>query len=504
MKIDTFLQASREHFDLGALERETLENLKKTFLSLDYTEKTVYETLGVPHLGIASLNYLPILLDFRLASPTPLTMLMKLFLFSQAFSEEQLLKDLFTARDLEACLRMRILERKGDQIRAAVDFYPCLGYHLATDHRYPDYKSPHAVMYLGQDSYTLARGTIRKPSGSTLDLCTGSGVHAILASGHSKEVTGVDINARAVNFSRFNSIFNSVGNATFLSGDLLEPVRSEKFDLILANPPFVPAPEVKILYRDGGVTGEEPLKKILASLDEMLTDGGICQVFTLLVFQKGKDYLEKLRGYLGARGYHILVLATSFIDAGFFVMDQMSDFGTFDEYRAKMAGWLKSYCEQGIYQLADGIITITRAPEGVVPVHRLVKFRNRGTSYSEEVERYFEMLCMCRDVKSLAARVPVLRKAVKGVWKECLFEAPGAYTVLFADHDLSFQADLDEGEFAVLGLCDGRRTVEEIAALHGAAGGGADAPAKKCHDAVRQLAEKWVIELEEKISLPER
>jgi hypothetical protein len=497
MKIDTFIQTIREHFNLAALEHEALENLKKTFISLDYREETVYKALGVPHLGIASLNYLPILLDFKLASPTPLNTLMKLFLFSQAVAERELLKELFTKNDLDACVRMKILERQGSMIRAAIDFYPCLGYYMATDHRYPDYKFPNAVMYLGQDSYTLARGTIRKPAGSVLDLCTGSGVHAILASGHSQEVTGVDINARAVNFSRFNSIFNRVGNVTFIKGDLLEPVHLKKFDMILANPPFVPAPEVKILYRDGGVTGEEPLKKILAGLDDTLTDGGICQVFTLLVFQQGQDYLEKLRDYLGARGYHILVLATSFIDAGFFVMDQMSDFGTFDEYRRKLAEWLKCYYEHGIYQLADGIITIARAPRGISPVHRLVKFRNLGRSYSKEVESYFHMLCTCQDEEALAARIPLLRGAVKGIWKECLLKASGAYTVLFADDDLSFQAELDEDEFAVLGLCDGCRTVAEIAALHAGVGAGRDALRKKCHDAVRQLAEKWVIELSE-------
>jgi carbamoyltransferase len=497
MKIDTFIQTSKEHFNLDALEHETLENLKQTFISLDYSEKTVYETLGIPHLGIVSLSYLPVLLDFKLAPPTPLKTLMKLFLFSQTFAEKELLKDLFTKKDLEACVRMKILEWQGPLIRAAINFYPCLGHYIATDQRYPDYKFPYAVMYLGQDSYTLARGTIRKFAGKTLDLCTGSGVQAILASGHSHEVTGVDISARAINFSRFNSIFNKTGNVTFIKGDLLEPVPTKKFDLIIANPPFVPAPKVEIYYRDGGVNGEDQLKKILGSLDNSLTDEGTCQIFTLLVFQQEQSYMEKLQEYLGTHDYHILVLATNFIDAEFFAIDQMSDFGTFDEYRKKLAEWLKSFYDNRIYQMADGIITIARAHKGVSPVHRLVKCRNLSKTYSKEVESYFHTLCTCQDEKELAAWIPAVRSMVKSIWKECLLKTHATYKVLFADDDLSLQADIDEDEFRILQLCDGHRSMEEIAGLYAGDGKNrkeAELLKKKCCGALQELANKWVIE----------
>ena len=39
-------------------------------------------------------------------------------------------------------------------------------------------------------------------------------------------------------------------------GSLYEPVQGERFDVILANPPFVPSPEMGLAFRDGGVRGE--------------------------------------------------------------------------------------------------------------------------------------------------------------------------------------------------------------------------------------------------------
>ena len=38
-------------------------------------------------------------------------------------------------------------------------------------------------------------------------------------------------------------------------GDLYEPIGNERFNLITANPPFVPSPVDWLRYRDGGRSG---------------------------------------------------------------------------------------------------------------------------------------------------------------------------------------------------------------------------------------------------------
>lgn len=101
-----------------------------------------------------------------------------------------------------------LTQAESGTVVANVSIYPCSGFHFVTDHHYKpithDYheapKQP--VMHLGEDSYTLAHLLPQPPKGGTvLDLCTGSGVQAIMHARRSKLIIGVDINPRAVEFA---------------------------------------------------------------------------------------------------------------------------------------------------------------------------------------------------------------------------------------------------------------------------------------------------------------
>jgi carbamoyltransferase len=117
-------------------------------------------------------------------------------------------------------------------VAANVSVYPCSGSYFITDHRFQppgliNYAAPaQPVMHLGEDSYALAYLSPKPPKGGqVLDLCTGSGVQAIMAARRAKHVVGVDINSRAVNFARFNAALNGVATKTdFRCGDLYNPL----------------------------------------------------------------------------------------------------------------------------------------------------------------------------------------------------------------------------------------------------------------------------------------
>lgn len=75
---------------------------------------------------------------------------------------------------------------------------------------------------------------------SVLDVFTGSGVLAIASAlAGAREVTAVDVSRRAVATTRLNARLNRV-HVEALRGDVFEPVEGRRFDLILANPPYVP------------------------------------------------------------------------------------------------------------------------------------------------------------------------------------------------------------------------------------------------------------------------
>jgi hypothetical protein len=97
---------------------------------------------------------------------------------------------------------------------------------------------PDHVLGVGGASLTLARWVPRDPVLSALDVGTGCGVQAFHLAQHSKSVVATDTSARCLAYAAFNAALNAEEPGAFggrsldlRRGDLLEPVRGEKFDL---------------------------------------------------------------------------------------------------------------------------------------------------------------------------------------------------------------------------------------------------------------------------------
>jgi methylase of polypeptide subunit release factors len=94
------------------------------------------------------------------------------------------------------------------------------------------------------DTWLLARclrGQALPRAASVLDVCTGSGALAVAAARHGAgDVTAIDVSRRAVVTARINARLNRV-RIRALRGDLFAPVTGERFDVIVSNPPYVPA-----------------------------------------------------------------------------------------------------------------------------------------------------------------------------------------------------------------------------------------------------------------------
>jgi ribosomal protein L3 glutamine methyltransferase len=126
-----------------------------------------------------------------------------------------------------------------------------------------------------------------------LDLGTGSGCLAILAALRfpAATVDAVDISADALAVAARNVAAHRLGDRIALfQGDLFEPVRGSRYDLILANPPYVDAdgmaglpPECRhepALALDGGRDGIAIVRRIIDNAGHHLTrDAGLlCEV----------------------------------------------------------------------------------------------------------------------------------------------------------------------------------------------------------------------------------
>ena len=128
---------------------------------------------------------------------------------------------------------------------------------------------------------------------NVLELCTGSGCLAILASRAfpNAQIDAADISKDALGVAARNVAEHGLQERVMLHrGDLYEPIADKRYDLIIANPPYVDAAGMAGLPRecraepklafDGGVDGLDVVRRILDKARHHLTaEGGLlCEV----------------------------------------------------------------------------------------------------------------------------------------------------------------------------------------------------------------------------------
>lgn len=137
-----------------------------------------------------------------------------------------------------------------------------------------------------------AMGRELPPGAAVLDVFTGSGVLAVAAARATKDVTAVDVSRRAVACARINARLNGVA-VRALRGDLFAPVAGERFDAIVANPPYVPGELAADRARgaarawEGGPDGRALLDRLCAEAPDHLRPLGV-----LLLVQSSVSGLE--------------------------------------------------------------------------------------------------------------------------------------------------------------------------------------------------------------------
>jgi ribosomal protein L3 glutamine methyltransferase len=126
-----------------------------------------------------------------------------------------------------------------------------------------------------------------------LDLCTGSGCLAILASRNfpNARIDAVDISRGALEVAARNVADYGLENlVTLHRGDLFAPLGNRRYDLVISNPPYVDAEGMAGLPRecraepklafDGGADGLAIIRRILAEAGRHLTPQGglLCEI----------------------------------------------------------------------------------------------------------------------------------------------------------------------------------------------------------------------------------
>lgn len=125
-----------------------------------------------------------------------------------------------------------------------------------------------------------------------LDLCTGSGCIALAFADAlpNAKVYATDINDEALDLAKKNAKHNQISNITFLHSNLFDAIpKNLKFDLIVANPPYIP--EQQWMELEPSVKNWEDKNALIAS------DEGMALIKKIIdhapAYLKANNLLEK-------------------------------------------------------------------------------------------------------------------------------------------------------------------------------------------------------------------
>ncbi|MBD9677831.1 class I SAM-dependent methyltransferase [Pseudomonas sp. PDM18] len=178
-----------------------------------------------------------------------------------------------------------LLQRQDSQWRSAVRWSSLDG-QLFAHSAYPTVETD--AVFFGPDTYRFAHalhqhlqnseaGNVRR----AVDIGCGAGPGAILIAQAfpDAEVTAVDINPRALDFTRANAYLAGIDDLQIRQSNLLDHIDGQ-FDLIVANPPYLLDPDERTYRHGGGELGGGLSLRIVETALRRLNVGGTLLLYT--------------------------------------------------------------------------------------------------------------------------------------------------------------------------------------------------------------------------------
>ncbi len=336
--------------------REILQNI-------GFNEASIIETLNIKHLR--SLGEKDIfLLQKRTEGGSPLDTLIRLFLIESPCPVQNVRKAL-KPLTIETLAEADLIRMDGSDVYGKVKLLPFKGLIIAFDQPrmlLTDQASEY-VMGIGSSTITLANLTVRRPVQKALDLGTGCGIQALLAGHHAEQVWATDQNPRAVRLADFNARLNGMDHITCRPGNLFEPVRDQRFDLIVTNPPFVISPENRYIYRDGGMAGDELIRKIACQAADYLSDGGFCHILCNWAEKADQDWKERIQSWFENAQCDVWVIRSETRDAATYASTWIrhTEKKAVEDFAPRFKEWTDYYEQQSIQSIGAGIITLRKS-----------------------------------------------------------------------------------------------------------------------------------------------
>ena len=279
-----------------------IAELREVLVAAGFEGKAVRKAFGVEGPILARPGEIP-LLKRRLAELDTFGTLTALFVLGVPVPEADARRAL-APLTIEQAQALGLLDCGGGGVWACAQIVPHGDVLVTSDLTgVREANRPDHVAGVHNPSVTISHLTVRQPVDKALDIGTGAGIQAILASRHSGHVIATDITERALNFTAFNLLLNAAENVELRQGSYFEPVAGERAGLVVCNPPYVISPESAYLFRDSGLQGDAVSRDIVTATPTHLDEGGYASVLVSWVHRPGEDSRGPPRGV--ARGQRL-------------------------------------------------------------------------------------------------------------------------------------------------------------------------------------------------------
>jgi hypothetical protein len=291
---------------LQSINQEEADRLRSFLLEAGYTEDNL-RARGVTELPSAKLRNLPMLADLT-REPGCLNTLLRWFWLGES-QEVPVAEEVVPPWLISLALGCGLLRQHAGSLAPRALLVHFDGFFIVSDHpRAVDQEDAGLVLWPNPTSRLLGRFAVRRPAEATLDLGTGNGILALGAASYSKRVVATDLNCRATECAMFNSRLNGFSNIECLTGDGFIPVKGQKFDSILSNPPFFITPSNNYMFCENPMDLDFLCRQLTREAPAHLSEGGYFQMLCEWAQVRGQSWQERIGEWLQGTGCDALVL----------------------------------------------------------------------------------------------------------------------------------------------------------------------------------------------------
>jgi methylase of polypeptide subunit release factors len=446
------------------------KRFKKVMADAGYSQTALAETLGIS----CSHERQDVEVVYRrVKTDNPYNILVRLFWLGRAVSES-IIREKLPGLDVEQLEGVGLLHRRDGEVQANVklapyhdllmasDFGPEIHRELPTDH----------VLGVGAASLTLASLTVRRKVKTALDIGTGAGIQAFLATHHADNVIGTDTNPRALNFAKFNAKLNGIDGIEWREGNLYEPVAQQRFDLLVSNPPYVISPESRYIFRDANLPGDTVSEQIVHGASERLNEGGFACILFNWHHQDETDWDSRPKSWMSNTGCDGWLICFKSTEPLTYAADWLrtSVGQSSPDYGRYLDEWMAYYEQMQIGRISAGGIIMRRRSQQAnwFRAHTIDKGRCTG-SCGDQIERIFaaeDLLQTLNDDRQLLEQRFLFDEHHR--LEHQLAVRDGCWAVnsehLYASEGIPFAGNMDMYIANLLAGCDGQRTLRELIA----------------------------------------